>query len=123
MQMRSRQRGAGLFKMLFLFGTLGLYAIVGAKVFPLYSNHFKVARAVKSVANEGDTDPVSVRKALERRWMIEDIVIIEPQDIKVVRGDRNKVSLAYDYEARAQLFYNAEVVLTFAGSEPLSGSE
>lgn len=123
MQMRSRQRGAGLFKLLFVFGTLGLYAIVGAKVFPLYSNQFKIARAVKGVAKEGETDPVSVRKALERRWMIEDITVVEPQDVKVVRGDRNKVSLAYDYEARAPLFYNAEVVLTFSGSEPVSGAE
>ena len=123
MQMRSRQRGAGLFKMLFVFGTLGLYAIIGAKVFPLYSNHFKLKRAVAGVAKEGETDPVSVRKALERRWMIEDITIVEPKDVTVVRGDRNKVSLAYDYEARAQLFYNAEVVLTFAGSEPVTGAE
>lgn len=123
MQMRSRQRGAGLFKMLFVFGTLGLYAIIGAKVFPLYSNHFKLKRAVAGVAKEGETDPLSVRKALERRWMIEDITIVEPQDVKVVRGDRNKVSLSYDYEARARLFYNAEVVLTFTGSEPVSGAE
>lgn len=123
MQMRSRQKGAGLFKLIFIFGTLAIYAIVGAKVFPLYSDHFKVVKAVKGVASEGITDPLEVRKALERRWMIEDIKGIEPTDVKLQRGDRGKVSLVYDYEARAHLFYNADVSLIFTGSEPVSGAE
>ena len=123
MQMRSRQRGAGMFKLLFIFGTLAIYGIVGAKVFPLYSNHFKIKKAVHSVASEGTTDPIEVRKALERRWMVDDMSIIEPTDIKVKRGDRGKVSLVYDYEARAHLFYNADISLVFTGSEPVSGAE
>lgn len=123
MQMRSRQRGAGMFKLLFIFGTLAIYGIVGAKVFPLYSNHFKIKKAVKSVASEGITDPVEVRKALERRWMVDDMTIIEPTDIKLQRGERGKVSLVYDYEARAHLFYNADISLVFTGSEPVSGAE
>jgi len=123
MQMRSRQRGAGLFKLLFIFGTLAIYGIVGAKVFPLYSNHFKIKKAVKGVASEGITDPMEVRKALERRWMVDDMTIIEPTDIKVQRGERGKVSLVYDYEARAHLFYNADISLVFTGSEPVSGAE
>ena len=123
MQMRSRQRGAGMFKLLSVFGTLAIYGIVGAKVFPLYSNHFKIKKAVKSVASEGTTDPVMVRQALERRWMVDDMTIIEPTDIKVQRGERGKVSLVYDYEARAHLFYNADISLVFTGSEPVSGAE
>jgi hypothetical protein len=112
-----------MFKLLFIFGTLAIYGIVGAKVFPLYSNHFKIKKAVHSVASEGTTDPIEVRKALERRWMVDDMSIIEPTDIKVKRGDRGKVSLVYDYEARAHLFYNADISLVFTGSEPVSGAE
>lgn len=123
MQMRSRQRGAGLLKLLFVVGNLVLYAIVGAKLFPIYSNHFKLVKAVKSVAQEGEVDALAVQKALSRRWMIEDIVTIDPKDIKVVRGDEKKLSLDYDYESRVHLFYNIDVVLTFTGSEPLKLGE
>jgi len=123
MKIRSQQRGAGMLRLLFVIGTLAIYGIIGAKVFPLYSNHFKIKKAVHAVASQGITDPTEVRKALERRWMVDDMTIIEPTDIKVQRGERGKVSLVYDYEARAHLFYNADISLVFTGSEPVSGNE
>lgn len=123
MQSPSRQRGMGLFKMIFAFGPLIILGMAAFKSFPIYSNHFKIAKSVSNVAKEGITDPHQVKKALERRWTIEDITLLEPKDIKVERGDRGKVALAYEYEAVVPLFYNIQLLFTFNGREPISGNE
>ena len=66
-------------------------------------------------------DPVMVRKSLQRRWDIEDIVTVMPKDIAIERGENGGGWLSYDYEARAHLFYNVDLVLTFDGREPVQG--
>lgn len=121
MQMRSRQRGAGMFRLFYILGTLAIFGIVGAKVFPLYTDYFKVKKAVNGVASEGNPDPAAVRGALERRWMVDDITGIGPADVKVQRDEKGKVSLVYDYETSVPLFYNISILLTFSGGAPLSG--
>lgn len=123
MQMRSRQRGMGLFKMVFVFGSIALVATIGIKMFPLYANQLKVAKAVKSVASEGHVDPFTVQKGLERHWDIEDITFLDYRQVKIERSERGKVDLAYAYEARVHLFYNADLVLSFQGREPIDGAE
>jgi hypothetical protein len=119
--MPSRQRQQGFIKMIFIFGSIAFVAIVVMKLFPLYGNQLKLARAVQQTAKEGTIDPVQVKNALQRRWDIEDITNIEPKDIKIERNGSGGGALVYDYEARTHLFYNVHLVLTFNGREPVSG--
>lgn len=123
MQMRSRQRGMGFFQLMWTLGCLALFAIVGAKVFPLYMNQLKLARAVSGTASESPSDIATARRALGRRWAIEDIIIVNPSDIQMERGANNSLALTYDYEARVRLFYNADLVLSFKDSVPVPRSE
>lgn len=121
--MQSRRHQQGFIKLLFIFGSIAFVATVGIKLFPLYSNELKLARVVKSAASEGSIDPTAVRSSLQRRWDIEDIIMIQPKDIKIERGEGGSGgALTYDYEARTTLFYNVDLVLKFTGREPVKGS-
>ncbi len=119
--MQSRHRQQGFMKLFFIFGSIAFVAVVGLKLFPLYTNQLKVARVVKSAASEGSIDPVQVRNSLQRRWDIDDITIITPKDILIERDGNGGGALKYDYEARTHLFYNVDLVLHFEGREPVKG--
>ena len=115
--MTSKHRQQGFLKILFTLGSIAFVAIVGMKLFPLYANPLKVAAAVKKVASEGSIDPASVRPALQRIWDIDDITQLTPKDIAIEREGNGGGALAYQYEARAHLFYNVDLVLLFEGRE------
>ena len=110
-----RQRGMGWFGLMLVFAAIGFLAIVVIKVGPLYLNHMTVARVVSNVADDpemGSANAQQIRSALQRRWDIDYIDQIEARDIKVKRSARGRL-LAYDYEARVNLFYNIYVVVHF----------
>tara|TARA_R110000850_G_scaffold265250_5_gene394758 strand:- start:31855 stop:32241 length:387 start_codon:yes stop_codon:yes gene_type:complete len=117
-----RQRGLGWFGLLFVFGTIAFFALIAIKVGPLYLNHGTIVRVVKTVAKDsGSAEVGEIRRSLERRWDIDYISQIDDKDIKVKRTPKGR-ALAYDYEARVNLFYNVFVVVHFKGEHLMSGS-
>lgn len=119
--MQSKHRQQGFFKLFFIFGSIALVATIGIKLFPLYTNQLKLSRAVSQTASEGSIEPLQVRNSLQRRWDIEDIIMIEPKDIKIERGNNGGGALVYNYEARTHLFYNIDLVLAFDGRAAVKG--
>jgi len=115
------QSGLGLVGAVFIFGLIAFVAVVTIKTLPLYLNQMKVARAVNGIVLDPElagAEAVVLRDRLQRRWDIEDIQTITPQDIKV-RRDESGRALVYNYEARTHLFYNVDLVLHFADEVPL----
>ena len=120
-----RQRGLGLFGLIFLLGLIGFVALVVVKCMPLYLNQMTIARDLHEVAKQvnssgSDIDFAEVRRDVERRWDIDYINQLEPKDIKIGNTDKG-VAMSYDYEARAHLFYNIFIVIHFAEDIPLRG--
>lgn len=119
-----RQRGMGWFGMLLLFLTIAFFAIVAVKVGPLYMNEGTIMRVVRGVANDpamGGGEPQAIRRALEARWDIDYISQIDDKDVLIKRTDKGRV-LAYDYEAKVNLFYNVFVMVHFKGDYVMKGS-
>jgi hypothetical protein len=83
--MRSRQRGATALGMLCIVAVIGfgLYGVI--RLFPLYMEYLAVTRAMEQTAKEnaGPTSSQSLRTSLIRRWTIEDIKSLQPQDIEI----------------------------------------
>lgn len=116
-----RQRGIGWFGLLFVLGVIALGAIVTIKCLPLVINEFEIRKAVETVAHDpelANADAVMLRGRLQRFWDVEDITQITPRDIRVVR-ENDQRTLAYDYEARAHLFYNVSILLAFSREVPV----
>jgi hypothetical protein len=106
-----------------VFGTLAFVALCVIKIGPLYLNEASVRRAVADVASRegssgGEVDVGAIRTALQKRWDVDYISQLQAQEVKVVRIG-NGLFLAYDYEARVDLFGNVTVVLHFAHQSPL----
>lgn len=125
METLHKQRGLGLFGMIFVLALVGFVALVLVKCLPLYMNQMTIARDLHEVANQvatsgSDVDVAEVRRAVERRWDIDYVSQLEPKDIKIGNTDRG-LMMSYDYEARAHLFYNIYIVIQFAEDIPLRG--
>lgn len=123
MKLPSGQRGLGLWSAIFVFGTLAFVALCVIKVGPLYLNEASVRRAVADVASkegssDGNVDVAAIRSALQKRWDVDYISQLTPQEVKVIRVGSG-LFLAYDYEARVSLFGNVSVVCHFVHQSPL----
>jgi hypothetical protein len=123
MRSRSPRRQAGLsaVSMLLVFGLIAFFTTLVIKCLPLYLNQMKIARALNGISEDPEisaSDAMSIRDHLHRRWIIESIDSLTPEDVKIRRGEGVR-AMVYDYEARTHLFYNIDIVIHFKGDVPL----
>ncbi|MBI2383216.1 MAG: DUF4845 domain-containing protein [Gammaproteobacteria bacterium] len=125
MRLRRSQLGLGMWGWFYVAGTMGVIAMVGIKSVPIYTNQMAIQRAIQQVAGQGALASASapeVRSALQRFWDIEDIAMLDTKEVKVKKTAAGR-SLAYEYEARVHLFYNIDIVMTFADEVPMRAGE
>ena len=123
MQLRNRQRGLGLWGWLFVLGTIGFVAMIVLKLTPIYLSEMAIARVVRQTAQDpgnGSLPLPELRKAMQTRWDVEGITTLEVKDVKLVKFGQGR-ALSYDYEARAELFYNISLVVHFQNKFPMKG--
>ena len=70
----------------------------------------------------GQDDPQAIYAALQRHWDIDDISGLKVREVKLQRDENGGLRLDYDYDARAHLFFNVDVVLHFAADVPMQRS-
>jgi hypothetical protein len=122
--MRRAQRGMSFWSLLFLLFVFGFFILLGLKTIPIYLNQLKVDKNLRGVARDNDYDPdnpLSLMRALEKRWDLDDIEYLDYHQVKVVNKLHGR-AMSYDYEARQNLFMNVFVVIHFQGDVPLSKS-
>jgi hypothetical protein len=123
MNTRHKQRGLGIFGLIFLLALIGFVALVIIKCAPLYLNQATIKRDLHEVARQINTsgselDIGEVRRDIEKRFDIDYINQLEAKDVQVRRTQQGVV-MSYDYEARANLFSNVFIVIHFAEDIPL----
>ncbi|HVN42402.1 MAG TPA: DUF4845 domain-containing protein [Steroidobacteraceae bacterium] len=100
--MKPRQRGATFLGILVIILILGCAGYAGLVLAPVYLDYMKVSRALTQVAadqNAINTNPMLIRKALQRHWDVEDISDIGLKEVEITKS-------ADGYEMRAN--YTAE---------------
>jgi Tfp pilus assembly protein PilE len=119
-----RQRGLGLFGLVFIFAVIGFTALIVMRCWPIYLNQMKIAKAIKNVSTDAAAasaqDSTGLYRSLERFWDVDSIDYLDYKKVKLVRSDRGR-AIAYKYEARTPLFYNISLVMEFEDSVPVSG--
>jgi len=97
-ELPAKQRGATMLGMLVIGAilALGLYSVI--RLWPLYFEYYSIARSMDSVAKEdAGGDIPQLRKALERRWEIEDIKSLDVKDIEIKKtGSGYTMHAAYE---------------------------
>ena len=128
MRSLQRQRGIGIFGLLFILILIGIVAMLLIKSVPIYLNQMTIERDLHDVANKvnssgSEIDPTDVHRSIEKRWDIDYVTQVEAKDIKVARDTQGNWAISYDYEAREHLFSNVFIVIHFADSLPLRSTQ
>lgn len=116
--MRHRQRGVTFLGWVVLLTPMAILLYAGIRLTPVYLEYMKIARSLEQVRDEhngNNTEARQLRSAIERRFDVEDVRIIDAlnaQDVKIQkRGNGYTVSTAYT--ADAPLFANMYLSVDF----------
>lgn len=123
MQLQKAQRGLGLWGWIFVLGVIGFTAMVTLQLVPIYLAELSIQKVVKQTANDPANSgaPIAtLRAAMKPRWDLENITTLDLKDVTLERFGAGR-ALGYSYEARAPLFANISLVVTFEKKFPMSG--
>jgi Domain of unknown function (DUF4845) len=110
-----RQRGATFLGMVTIIAILGFGLYGGIRLVPLYLEYMNVSRAMEQVRTEFNGEPTSAPEivtALNRRWTIEDITRVAPEQIAIQR-DGDVIVMHAAYRAEAPFIANVSLVVDF----------
>jgi hypothetical protein len=113
--MRFHERGATLLGMLTILAILGFALYGGIRLMPMYLEYMAVARALEQTAEEfkgQQITPQTLRTSLNRRWTIETIDSIQPNEIEIKKAGEGFSMRAY-YRAERPFVSNVSLVADF----------
>ncbi len=121
--MKRTQSGITLIGFVVVLAVVGLFAYVGMKLFPMYSEFFAVKSALKGLANEpgiGSQDPAKIRSLFFRRLYISYAENVKEENVKMQRTD-DGWRMEVNYEVRKPMISNLDVVGKFNATQALTG--
>jgi hypothetical protein len=119
--MKRTQSGMTLIGFVIVLAVVGLFAYVGMKLVPMYSEYYAVKQALKGLASEpgiADRDPAKIQDLFFRRLYISYAENVKPENVDIKRGDNGWV-MTVDYEIRKPIIGNLDVVGKFHATENL----
>jgi len=120
--MRNKQSGVS-FLVIFLIGVvLALGAVGGMKVLPAYMDFQTAKKAIVATAlSDGRAGSVAdIRKAYERRAIIDNITVVTPGDLEISK-DGGEIVISFAYAQKVPLFANVSLLIDFAASTAPEG--
>ncbi|MBI4997804.1 MAG: DUF4845 domain-containing protein [Rhodocyclales bacterium] len=115
---RTRQTGLTLTGLILGGIVIALIAILGMKVVPDVVEYAKIVSNIKAVAQDPtlkQASPAEVRKAYERRAMVDHTSAIKPQDVEISRNG-NTLVLSFAYRKEIPLVGPVALVIDFEAS-------
>jgi acyl-CoA synthetase (AMP-forming)/AMP-acid ligase II len=110
-----RQRGLTMISWICVLAIISFCGLFAFKVVPMYAENTYVVSALKSLANESDFEDMSdaaIKKYLNNFYMVNNVRSDGPQQIVIDRKSK-KLIVKIDYESRANLMYNIDLVASF----------
>lgn len=114
--MARKQHGITLLGFLMVLIVVGIFAFVGMRLFPVYSEYMSVKSDMQQIADEpgsANKNLFEVQKSLEKRFYISYVENVNIKEhVKLVKvGNVNQLTVAY--EVRKPLAYNLDFVAKF----------
>ncbi len=122
--MKNSQGGITLLGFVIVLAVVGLFAYVGMKLFPMYSEYYSVRSALKGLAQEpgiANTDPRKIQDLFFRRLYISYAENVKAEHVKIKRVD-NGWQMDVSYEVRKPVIANLDVVGRFDTTQMLTRS-
>lgn len=120
--MKRTQSGMTLIGFVIVLAVVGLFAYIGMKLIPMYSEYYAVKQALKGLQQEpgiADRDPAKIQDLFFRRLYISYAENVKPENVDIKRID-NGWQMDVNYEIRKPVIGNLDVVGKFAASEKLT---
>jgi hypothetical protein len=120
--MKRTQSGMTLIGFIIVLGVVGLFAYIGMKLVPMYSEYYAVKQALKGLQQEpgiANRDPGKIQDLFFRRLYISYAENVQPENVKIKRVDRGW-QMDVNYEVRKPMIGNLDVVGKFSASESLT---
>lgn len=120
--MKRAQSGITLVGFIIVLAVAGLFAYLGMKVIPMYTEFYGVKKAMASLANEpgvGEMSPPVIKDLFYRRMYISYAQNVKTEHVKLVRKDAGWL-MTVEYEVRRPLIANLDVVGKFHAEKELS---
>lgn len=113
-----QQKGMSLLSSLFLVVTIGVYALLGAKLLPIYINNYTVKNILQDlqsrpeITSSVDSVASAVRTYLQKSFAMNNITDIKFDAIKITpTGDGADIDASY--EVRTNIIGNIDAIVTF----------
>lgn len=117
-----KQRGLSLLGLLVIGFMVGFAMLLGFKLVPAYVEYFAVKKTIAVLAKEQKTSsPEDIRKAFEKRAVIEDINSFKADDLDIAK-DKNGISISVAYDKIVPVFSNIFVLIKFEASSGGNGA-
>ncbi len=111
-----KQRGIGLINLVFLLVVCAFCGTFAFKVVPMYADNRYVITGLRELVEPGtqleQMSDAEIKKAMSNFYMVNNVRSSDAQKIVISRSS-NRVVVKIDYESRATLFYNIDVVMSF----------
>lgn len=120
--MKRKQQGMTLIGFILVLAVVGVFAYMGMKLVPMYSEFYTVKQSLRGIANEpGITtqDPARIKDLFFRRLYVSYAENVKPEHVKINRKDAGYV-ITVRYEVRRPLIANIDVVGRFETEQELS---
>ena len=111
----NRQRGMTLWGWLVTVVVIGVFALIGLKLVPVYMESFEVGSIVSNLAKDSDVsghDRAGIMSTLMKRFDINDVDNVHRSDVQIIPvsgGSR----VVVEYEVRVPLMGNLSAVAHF----------
>jgi hypothetical protein len=115
-QSLQKQRGLTMISWVFVLAIVAFCGMFVFRVVPMYAENMYVTNALKSLVEPGvqlkDMSDSEIKKKINNFYMVNNVRSPGPQNI-VIDRKTHPLLITVDYENRANLFWNIDVVASF----------
>jgi hypothetical protein len=119
--MKRTQKGMTLIGFILVLAVVGVFAYMGMKVIPMYSEYYAVKQALNGLAEEpgiGGLDQAKIRDLFFRRLYVSYAEHVKDQNVKITRKEAGWM-VVVDYSVQRPLIANLDVVGNFHAEKEL----
>jgi len=120
------QRGMTFWGVAMIMALIAFFTLLTLKLAPAYMEHGKVITALKAIEKQppsGSFSKDEVRKALDRRFTIDDVSRVDlRKDLYFEKKPGGMVTVRIAYEVRVPMAYNITALIEFDESVEIRGN-
>ena len=111
-----KQQGMTLISLILLLAVIGFLALIALRMFPIYSNYYKISGVLESLADERELYNLNreqILRIIDRKLQINMVSGFKHEYFKITLKDNGNKEMTIEYEDRRDMMANVDVVVSF----------